>query len=159
MHRTPISVWWSGLCWIAGTLALLPVTAADLGATHTAWQTMLEKRSQWWSFQPLKASAIPGTPSGDDTIHPVDRFIQERLRKAGLEPAPEADRATLLRRLTFILTGLPPTPDETTAFVNDPDPGAYERVVDRLLDSPRYGERWARHWMDLVRYCESHGSQ
>ena len=159
MHRTPISDWWSGLCWIAGTLALLPVTAADPGATNTAWQKTLEKRSQWWSFQPLKASAIPGNPSGDDTIHPVDRFIQERLRKAGLEPAPEADRATLLRRLTVTLTGLPPTPDETAAFVNDREPDAYERVVDRLLDSPRYGERWARQWMDLVRYCESHGSQ
>ncbi|MFM7816800.1 MAG: DUF1553 domain-containing protein [Verrucomicrobiota bacterium] len=144
---------------MAEGLALLSVTAADPADAGASWQTTLEKRSQWWSFQPLRDSGIPENPPGDDTTHPVDRFLRVRLRKAGLEPAPETDRATLLRRLTYVLTGLPPSPEETAAFIADADPEAYDRTVDRLLDSPRFGERWARHWMDLVRYCESHGSQ
>ena len=155
--------WLKGLCGIAGAmaegLALLSATAADPGDAAAPWQTTLEKRSQWWSFQPLRDSRIPENPPGDDTPHPVDRFLQARLRKAGLGPAPETDRAMLLRRVTYVLTGLPPTPEETAAFLAEADPEAYDRAVDRLLDSPRFGERWARHWMDLVRYCESHGSQ
>ena len=75
----------------------------------------------------------------------------------GLRPSPEADRVTLIRRLSFDLTGLPPTPEAVAAFVNERDPDSYERLVDRLLDSPHYGERWARHWLDLVRYGESQG--
>ena len=159
MRRTPITDWLKGLCSITGGVVLLTATAADPGDTGDTWRSTLEKRSQWWSFQPLKDSGIPENPPGDETTHPVDRFLRSRLRKAGLEPAPETDRATLLRRLTFVLTGLPPSPEETAAFITDPAPEAYERAVDRLLDSPRFGERWARHWMDLVRYCESHGSQ
>lgn len=148
--------WLKGLCSITGGLALVSGSANEPGDRGTAWQTTMEERSHWWSFQPLKDSGIP---PGDDTSHPVDRFLRTRLRQAGLEPAPGADRATLLRRLTYVLTGLPPTPEETASFVAAPDPDAYQRAVDRLLDSPRFGERWARHWMDLVRYCESHGSQ
>jgi len=148
-----------GLCSLAAGVALMTALLADPRAEDTTWRATLERRAAWWSFQPLGKPELPANAPGDNSAHPIDRFIQDRLRKAGLEPAPEADRATLLRRLTITLTGLPPTPDETAAFVNDPEPGAYERVVDRLLDSPRYGERWARHWMDLVRYCESHGSQ
>jgi hypothetical protein len=88
---------------------------------------------------------------------PIDRFILARLETEGLTPAPEADRRTLLRRLTFDLHGLPPTPDEIGAFVNDTRPDAYERLVDRLLASPRYGERWGRHWLDVVHYGDTHG--
>src|SRR5213075_827543 len=88
---------------------------------------------------------------------PIDRFVLAKLEEKGLAPAPAADRHALLRRVTFDLTGLPPTPAEVEAFVNDSSPDAYEKVVDRLLASPHFGERWARHWMDLVRYAESDG--
>ncbi|MFM8581811.1 MAG: DUF1549 domain-containing protein, partial [Planctomycetaceae bacterium] len=98
-----------------------------------------------------------GEPPGD--THVIDRFLQARLAAEGLQPAPLADRATLVRRVTQALTGLPPTAEETRDFVNDAEPDAWPRLIDRLLASPRFGERQARHFMDLVRYCESHGSQ
>src|SRR5690606_10771239 len=87
----------------------------------------------------------------------VDRFVLKSLRAEQLEPAEEASRVALVRRAYFDLTGLPPTPAEMEQFVRDPRPDAYERLVDQLLDSPRYGEKWARHWLDLVRYAESDG--
>ena len=91
------------------------------------------------------------------THNPIDAFIQARLADEGLTPAPEADRITLLRRVTLDLTGLLPTPAEVEAFLGDDRPGAYERVVDRLLASPHYGERWGRHWLDAARYADSNG--
>ena len=117
------------------------------------------ERRKWWSFQPLTLAEPP--PARIDTWNdnPIDRFLFSRFDAAGIEPAPTAAPATLLRRLSFVLTGLPPTADEVLAFTADPSPAAYEAAVDRLLASPRFGERFARHWMDLVRYCESHGSQ
>ena len=87
----------------------------------------------------------------------VDAFIMAKLEEKGLSPAPPADRVTLIRRATLDLTGLAPTPEEVQAFVSDTTPEAFTKVVDRLLDSPRYGERWARHWMDLARYADSEG--
>jgi hypothetical protein len=110
-----------------------------------------------WAFKPRTQPAGPQVKGAGWIRNPIDAFILERLQKAGLVPAPEADRATLLRRLTFDLTGLPPTPEEIAAFVNDKSAGAYEKQVDRLLTSPRYGERWGRHWLDVVRYAESEG--
>ncbi len=107
-----------------------------------------------WSFQPRRHPEIP-TVSGAPTH--IDAFIRANLAKQGLAPAPPADRRVLIRRVTFDLTGLPPTPAEIAAFVNDRDPRAYEKVIDRLLASPRYGERWGQHWLDLVRYSESDG--
>ncbi len=101
----------------------------------------------WWSLHPLPP-ARPGS---------VDAFLRAKLKDAGLTPSPEADRRTLIRRLTFDLHGLPPSPGEVDAFVADPNPRAYENLVDRLLQSPRYGERWARHWLDIVHYGDSHG--
>ena len=101
----------------------------------------------WWSLRPLP-SPRPGF---------VDQFLHAKLQSAGLTPSPEADRRTLIRRLTYDLHGLPPSPAESDAFAADPDPRAYERLVDRLLASPRYGERWARHWLDVVHYGDSHG--
>ena len=89
--------------------------------------------------------------------NPIDAFVLARLGEKGLCLAPEADRATLIRRLSFDLIGLPPTPEEVDAFVDDRDPDAYERLVDRLLASPHYGERWGRHWLDVVRFGESQG--
>ncbi len=108
---------------------------------------IIDEDRRWWAFRPVKA-----TPDGS-----IDGFIRAKLAAEQLVSAPEADRATLIRRATFDLHGLPPTPDEIDAFLKDSTPGAWERVIDRLLASPRYGERWARRWLDLVRYAESDG--
>ena len=110
----------------------------------------------WWSLQPLRA-VKPLEVKSDWAKNPIDHFIIEELEEAGLSPSPLADRRTLIRRLYFDLIGLPPTPEEVKQFLDDPDSNAYEKLVDRLLDSPRYGERWARHWLDIVRYGESQG--
>ena len=130
-----------------------PLSEGELMAL-TSWEAKLEQRKEWWSFQPIDAPAVPKGAG-----HPVDHFITRRLSEEGLAPAPPADRRTLIRRLSYALTGLPPTTEELAAFLLDEGQGAFERVVDRLLASPRYGERWARHWMDLVRYADSHGSE
>ncbi|MHA3770628.1 DUF1549 and DUF1553 domain-containing protein [Verrucomicrobiota bacterium sgz303538] len=113
---------------------------------------------KWWSLQPLRLAPEPGVQfEGWSPRNPIDHFIGAKLKEKGLTPAPEADRRTLIRRLFFDLTGLPPAPDEVERFVADPSPGAYEKLVDRLLASPRYGERWARRWMDLAHFAETHG--
>ena len=110
---------------------------------------------QHWSFKPI---AYPNPPQATEPIvNAIDRFILARLAAAGLGLSCEADRRTLIRRLSFDLIGLPPTPEEVAAFVADSNPNAYERLVERLLASPRYGERWARHWLDVVRFAESDG--
>ena len=114
----------------------------------------------WWSLRPLKRPAVPLTaPHSRETgaRTPIDAFLLRALEAVGLKPSPEADRRTLFRRLSYDLLGLPPDPDEVDAFVIDRDPLAYEKLVDRLLASPHYGERWARHWMDIVHYGETHG--
>ncbi len=113
--------------------------------------------SDWWSLQPVRRPPLPRLTNPQWCRTPIDAFILARLEANDLAPAPEADRPTLLRRLTLDLTGLLPTPEEIDAFVADRSPGAYERVVDRLLASPAYGERWGRHWLDVVRFAESHG--
>jgi len=119
----------------------------------------LAARAGHWSFQPLSAAAPPEVASSGWIRTPVDRFVLAKLEAASLRPAQAADRRTLLRRVTYDLTGLPPTAAELEAFVNDTSPGAYERVVNRLLASPQYGERWARHWLDLVRFAETLGHE
>jgi hypothetical protein len=106
----------------------------------------------WWSLKPLKRTPPPGQG------HPVDAFIDATLQTKGLTPSPPAERATLIRRLYFDLHGLPPTPKRVEAFVADRNPHAYEALVDELLASPRYGERWARHWLDVVGYADTHGN-
>ncbi len=113
----------------------------------------------WWSLRPLARAAVPTVPPALTgwCRTSIDRFIAATLAEKGLHPSPEADRRTLIRRLSFDLTGLPPTPREIDAFLHDCSPGAYERLVDRLLDSPHHGERWARHWMDVVHFAETHG--
>ena len=105
----------------------------------------------WWSLKPVGHFAAPGTGN------PIDAFVRAKLAEKYLSPSPEADARTLCRRLYFDLTGLPPTPEEIDAFAADATPGAYERLVDKLLASPRYGERWARHWLDVVHYGDTHG--
>jgi hypothetical protein len=112
--------------------------------------------SDHWAFQPIERREFPDV--GDPWVkNPIDRFIATRLRDEKLTPSPEADRATLIRRVSLDLIGLPPTPKEVADFLADTRPDAYDRLVDRLLASPHYGERWARHWLDLARYGDSHG--
>ncbi len=106
----------------------------------------------WWSLKPIVRQAPPPGAS-----HPIDAFVRATLAARGLRPAPPADARTLIRRLHLNLTGLPPTPEEVATFAADTSPGAYERLVDRLLASPRHGERWARHWLDVVHYGDTHG--
>ena len=119
----------------------------------------LEARKAHWCFQPVADPAPPAVADGAWPRDPLDRFVLRRIEEAGLVPAPEADRATWIRRVTFDLTGLPPTPPEVQAFLLDASEGAFERVVDRLLASPHFGERWARHWLDLVGYAETRGHE
>lgn len=109
----------------------------------------------WWSLRALQRPSVPEV--GVAGIHPLDAFVLRALQEKGLKPSPEASRSTLIRRLSFDLLGLPPTPAEIEAFERDNDPRAYEKLVDRLLASPHYGERWARHWLDVVHYGETHG--
>ena len=114
----------------------------------------------WWSLRPIKPIQPPTLD--DDAARqwlrtPIDAFVLRTLRAHALAPSPEADRRTLLRRVTFDLVGLPPAPEEIEAFTHDSSPDAYERVVDRLLASSHYGERWARHWLDVVRYADTCG--
>ena len=110
-----------------------------------------------WAFVSPTRPAVPKTVDDHWSKTPIDQFILAKLRDAGLSPSPEADRYTLIRRVTLDLTGLPPTPEEAEAFVNDISPDAYERLIERLLDSPAYGERWARRWLDLARYADTNG--
>ncbi len=111
---------------------------------------------KWWSFRPVKRPRVPRPNSAPVAPkNPIDAFILAKLEGAKLKPVPLAGKAALLRRATYDLTGLPPTAQETASFLADKSPNAYEKVVDRLLASPHYGEKWARHWMDLVRYAET----
>jgi cytochrome c553 len=112
----------------------------------------------FWAFKPLSAAAPPVPRQSDWALNPIDQFILAGLEQKGLKPAPLADKTTLLRRATFDLTGLPPTEQELAAFLADKSPHAYETAIDRLLASPRYGERWGRHWLDVMRYADSTGS-
>ncbi|MBI1247004.1 DUF1553 domain-containing protein [bacterium] len=110
-----------------------------------------------WAFVRPEKPELPEVSDSKWAASPIDRFILARLDEAGLQPSPEADRYTLVRRVYLDLIGLPPTPEEADAFVNDQDPQAYEKLVDRLLASPQYGERWARDWLDLARYSDTNG--
>jgi hypothetical protein len=153
-----------------------PVVDGQSKVLEASGKGITDADRQYWAFQPIRDPLVPDLRSqfanrnaGQSNLkfeisnlksqvrNPIDSFIFSRLLADGMTPAPEADRRTLVRRLTFDLTGLPPTPQEIEAFENDQREDAYERLVDRLLESPAYGERWARHWLDLVRYAESDG--
>lgn len=116
--------------------------------------TITAEQRAWWAFKPLARPAPPLVTNGEWAKTDIDRFILARLEKEGLEPVKPADRRTLVRRATLDLTGLPPTAEEVDAFVADTAPDAFAKVVDRLLASPRYGEAWGRHWLDVARYAE-----
>jgi len=115
------------------------------------------QQRSWWAFQPVRRPAVPDVKATGWVRTPVDAFILAKLEAKQIQPSPAADRVTLLRRVSFDLIGLPPTPADIDAFVNDKSPNAWEKVVDRLLASSQYGERWARHWLDLARFAESEG--
>ncbi len=112
---------------------------------------------QFWAFQPLGQAPVPSVKNAEWCRTDIDRYIVSAQEVKGLTPNREADRLTLIRRAALDLLGIPPTPEEVDAFVNDTDPQAYDKLIDRLLESPRFGERWARHWMDVARFAESHG--
>src|SRR5262249_22958433 len=138
-------------------LLLLGIVAVAPAAEPLDEPAITAKDREHWSF---KLPVRPKPPTVNDTNwvrNPIDVFIRARLDKAGLKPSPAADRATLLRRVTYDLPGRRPTPREWDDFLADNKPDAYARVVDRLLASPHYGERWAQHWLDVVRYAESNG--
>lgn len=132
-----------------------PQSAAPVQPATAPLRTVnLAEARRWWSFQPLRPVVPPTVRDDVNVLGPVDRFVQERLEAAGLRPFPAADRRVLIRRATFDLTGLPPTPEEVDAFVNDRSVDAFAKVVDRLLATPQYGERWGRNWLDVVRYAD-----
>ncbi len=116
-----------------------------------------EKDRQFWAFQPLRLSPVPTIPEDRWSRTPIDHFILAAQQKVQLHPNEAAERRTLIRRAYFDLLGLPPSPEQVEAFVQDPDPEAWSKLIDRLLASEHYGERWARHWMDIARFAESHG--
>jgi hypothetical protein len=118
----------------------------------------LEEGRAFWSFQPLKEAPPPKVKDAAWPANAIDQFILAKLEAANVRPAPPADKRTLLRRVTYDLTGLPPTPEEMDAFLADQTPQAFEKVLDRLLASPRYGERWGRHWLDVARYADTCGN-
>ena len=134
--------------WVAQGAAWPKATAGKLPGSETA--------RPHWAFQKVKRVEPPPDPTGWSAT-PLDRFVAARRSAAGLSPVPRADRRTLIRRVTFGLIGLPPAPEEIAEFLADRSPGAYSRVVDRLLASPHYGEHWGRHWMDVVRYADTAG--
>jgi hypothetical protein len=123
----------------------------------TAADPEQQDASDLWSLRPVQPIALPQVADSAWVRNPIDAFILARLESAGLHPAPAADKTTWIRRVTFDLIGLPPTPDEVASFLADDSPAAWQRVVDRLLASPHYGERWGRHWLDVARYADSNG--
>ena len=127
--------------------------------SNKSWEETREERKRWWSFQPVKEHPVPQVDDDEWSGTPIDRFVFARMHEAGLSPQPLADPATLIRRVSLILTGLPPTPERTAEFLANPSEEAYGKLVDELLASNAFGERWARHWMDWYRYAETHGSE
>jgi hypothetical protein len=147
-------------CWLRTAGAGPPADKAGTGANtgvEARIETFTAEQKAHWSYQPLKRPELPAVRKLRWVCNPIDRFVLAELESAELPHAPEADRIALIRRLTYDLTGLPPRPDEVAAFLADQRPDAYERQVDRLLESPRYGERWAQHWLDLAHYADSNG--
>jgi len=133
-------------------------TGTDDGPARPKYGMSIDEGRKFWSYQPIREPAAPTVKATAWPRNAIDQFVLSKLEAAGVEPAADSDKRTLLRRVTFDLTGLPPTPAELDAFLADTSPEAFAKVVDRLLDSPRYGERWGRHWLDVVRYADTSGN-
>ena len=129
----------------------------DLKRPEASETVLSEQQRAFWAFVPPSEPSIPKVRQRSWVANPIDALVLARLEQAGLQPSPPADRVTLIRRATFDLHGLPPTPEEVVTFLKDPAPDAFAKLVERLLDSPRYGEKWGRHWMDVARYSDSNG--
>lgn len=142
--------------WIADG-AFWPEHDAVLRDDEPAAPKITDEDREWWAFQPVTNPSVPEADGAGWSRNEVDHFIMRKLHTSKLSPAPEADRRTLIRRVYADMLGLPPSNEDVDAFVNDESPDAWQKVIDRLLDSPQYGERWGRHWLDLVRYSESDG--
>jgi len=138
-----------------GVTVLAWILVAAAAPIRTTAAEAPEPPAKHWSFQPVVRPEVPAT--GKRTSHPVDAFVRDALRRERLDPSPEAVRTTRIRRLYDVVLGLPPTPSEIEAFRRDRSPKAWENLVDRVLEDPRYGERWARHWLDVIRFAESNG--
>jgi hypothetical protein len=139
-----------GLPWTPGGEAVADKPKAEAGKVTA-------EAKQYWAYQPVKRPDVPTVRHDAWVKNPIDAFILQKLEEKGLAPAPPADRVALVRRVYFDLIGLPPTPEQVDAFVKDSSPNAYSRLLDQLLQSPHYGEKWGRHWLDLVRYAETNG--
>jgi hypothetical protein len=148
MFLTPVAL---------AAVALLPLGDHSAAQERPAGEQAADADDPWWSLRPLERPPLPAVKNAPWILTPIDAFVLARLELRGLTPSPEVDRATYIRRVTFDLHGLPPTPEEIDAFVRDHSPEAYERLIDRLLASPRYGERWGRHWLDIIHYADTHG--
>ena len=131
--------------------------SAPAGELSPAWRERIAEGRKHWSFRPVTKPPIPAVKNADWPQSEIDRFLLATLEAKGLSPSPPAERAALLRRVTFDLIGLPPTPEEVDDFIRDESPQAWAKVVDRLLASPHYGERWGRHWLDVARYADTKG--
>jgi cytochrome c553 len=142
--------------WIAAGATWPASTSPSAEAAGEREFEVTRKQREWWAFQPVNDAAPPAVTNQRWTRNPIDEFIVAELEARGLSPAPDADRRTWLRRATFDVTGLPPSPAEIAAFLEDDSDQAHETVVERLLASPAYGERWARHWLDIARYADFH---
>ncbi|HTU92942.1 MAG TPA: PSD1 and planctomycete cytochrome C domain-containing protein [Gemmataceae bacterium] len=140
--------------WIDGGA---PIPANEIADQVRSHSESSNEKGKHWAFQPIQRPSLPNVKSPHWCRNAIDRFVLARLEKQGIAPAPEADRVTLLRRVYLDLIGLPPSPKDIEDFLSDKRPDAYERVVERLLASPHYGERWGRHWLDLARYADSNG--
>jgi len=134
-----------------------PDPRVDIKPAAVVTKPLPDETRQWWSFQPVRDTVPPVVRDPTWARSEIDRFILARLESEGMRPAPPADRRTLIRRMTFDLTGLPPTPAEIDAFLADDSPAAVDKLVDRLLAGRHYGERWGRHWLDVVRYADTSG--
>jgi hypothetical protein len=134
-----------------------PAAPGAAAAKPQTWEEAMRARKRWWSLQPVRPVVVPTVRNKKWSAQPVDLFLLAQMEKKGIQPVGKADRRTLARRVHLLLTGLPPAPEEVERFVNDRSPNAYGQLVDRVLASPHYGERWARHWMDVVRFGETHG--
>ena len=130
----------------------------EMNQEEKGTRTFTEKEKKFWAFQPIRDPRPPKIKKIKWIRSPIDRFILEKLEAQSLKPAPPADKSALLRRATFDLTGLPPTEKEISDFLADKSEAAFQKVVERLLASPRYGERWGRHWLDVARYADSSGN-
>ncbi|MBL9171500.1 MAG: DUF1549 domain-containing protein, partial [Verrucomicrobiales bacterium] len=150
-----LAVGW--IVFLAGGQGAGTAKASSTNALQAKPTFDVSKGREFWAFQPMARPSLPPVRRSDWIQSPIDSFILAKLEEKGIEPAAPADRRALIRRATFDLTGLPPTPAEVATFLADSAPGAFARVIDRLLESPQYGIRWGRHWLDVARYADSNG--